>query len=76
MSDAIWVVGQGATKAREHDLAGVSAKVPSRAHPAERGTRRRVPEINRATWFDADAARGNLVAAQAAFVGRLLERLR
>jgi predicted NUDIX family NTP pyrophosphohydrolase len=40
------------------------------------GTRRRVPRDRLAAWFDADAARGKLVAAQAAFVDRLLERLR
>jgi predicted NUDIX family NTP pyrophosphohydrolase len=33
------------------------------------------PEIDRAEWFGADAAREKLVSAQAEFVDRLLERL-
>ena len=34
------------------------------------------PEIDRAGWFGVEAAREKLVAAQAEFLDRLLERLR
>jgi predicted NUDIX family NTP pyrophosphohydrolase len=44
--------------------------------PPRSGRTSEFPEIDRAGWFDADTARAKLVAAQAAFVDRLLERLR
>lgn len=43
--------------------------------PPRSGRRVSVPEIDRAAWFGADAARGKLVPAQSAFVARALERL-
>ena len=43
--------------------------------PPRSGRISRFPEIDRAEWFDPDAAREKLVAAQAEFVERLLERL-
>ena len=43
--------------------------------PPRSGRRVSVPEIDRAAWFGADAARGKLVQAQSAFVDRALERL-
>ena len=43
--------------------------------PPRSGRTAEFPEVDRAGWFGADAARTKLVAAQAAFVDRLLERL-
>jgi predicted NUDIX family NTP pyrophosphohydrolase len=44
--------------------------------PPRSGSVAEFPQIDRAAWFDADAARGKLVAAPAAFVDGLAERLR
>ena len=43
--------------------------------PPRSGRRQAFPEIDRAGWFGADEAREKLIAAQAAFVDRLLEHL-
>lgn len=43
--------------------------------PPRSGRTAEFPEVDRAGWFGADAARTKLVAAQAVFVDRLLERL-
>ncbi len=43
--------------------------------PPRSGRRMIVPEIDRAGWFGADAARDKLISAQRAFVERALERL-
>ncbi len=43
--------------------------------PPRSGRTRSFPEIDRAAWFDPDTARRKLVAAQAGFVDRLLDRL-
>lgn len=43
--------------------------------PPRSGRRVSVPEIDRAAWFGADAAREKLISAQSAFVDRALERL-
>jgi predicted NUDIX family NTP pyrophosphohydrolase len=44
--------------------------------PPRSGRSAEFPEIDRAAWFDADTARDKLIAAQAAFLDRLLERPR
>jgi predicted NUDIX family NTP pyrophosphohydrolase len=44
--------------------------------PPRSGRTAEFPEIDRAGWFGVDAAREKLVAAQAEFLDRLLERLR
>jgi predicted NUDIX family NTP pyrophosphohydrolase len=44
--------------------------------PPRSGRTAEFPEIDRAGWFDAETARSKLVAAQAALLDRLLERLR
>ena len=44
--------------------------------PPRSGRTVEFPEIDRAGWFGVDAAREKLVAAQAEFLDRLLERLR
>jgi predicted NUDIX family NTP pyrophosphohydrolase len=43
--------------------------------PPRSGRQAEFPEIDRAGWFRSDVARGKLIAAQAAFLDRLLERL-
>lgn len=43
--------------------------------PPRSGRTAEFPEIDRAAWFGLDAAREKLVAAQATFLDRLLERL-
>jgi predicted NUDIX family NTP pyrophosphohydrolase len=43
--------------------------------PPRSGRTAEFPEIDRATWFGIDAAREKLVAAQAEFLDRLVERL-
>lgn len=43
--------------------------------PPRSGRRKTFPEVDRALWCDPDTARGKLIAAQAAFVDRLLEQL-
>ena len=43
--------------------------------PPRSGRTAEFPEVDRAGWFGADAARAKLVPAQVAFVDRLLERL-
>jgi predicted NUDIX family NTP pyrophosphohydrolase len=43
--------------------------------PPRSGRTAEFPEIDRAAWFGADEAREKLVAAQAEFIDRLLERL-
>jgi predicted NUDIX family NTP pyrophosphohydrolase len=42
--------------------------------PPRSGTVREFPEVDRAGWFDPGTARRKLIAAQAAFVDRLLAR--
>jgi predicted NUDIX family NTP pyrophosphohydrolase len=44
--------------------------------PPRSGRMAEFPEIDRAAWFDFDAAREKLVSAQAELLDRLLERLR
>ena len=43
--------------------------------PPRSGKRQEFPEVDRAEWFDPQAAREKLIPAQAVFVDRLLERL-
>jgi predicted NUDIX family NTP pyrophosphohydrolase len=43
--------------------------------PPRSGRTAEFPEVDRAGWFDTETAREKLVAAQAEFVDRLLERL-
>ena len=43
--------------------------------PPRSGAEREFPEVDRAEWFAPAAARRKIVAAQAAFIDRLLERL-
>ncbi len=43
--------------------------------PPRSGVEREFPEVDRAEWFDPDAARGKILPAQTPFVDRLLEHL-
>lgn len=43
--------------------------------PPRSGCRATFPEVDRAEWFDAEAAKPKLVDAQRAFVSRLVEQL-
>jgi len=43
--------------------------------PPRSGVEREFPEVDRAEWFDPEAARSKILEAQAAFVDRLLDRL-
>jgi predicted NUDIX family NTP pyrophosphohydrolase len=43
--------------------------------PPRSGRTAEFPEIDRAAWFGIEAAREKLIAAQGAFLDRLLERL-
>jgi predicted NUDIX family NTP pyrophosphohydrolase len=43
--------------------------------PPRSGTRREFPEVDRARWFDPDAARRKILPAQAELIGRLIEHL-
>jgi predicted NUDIX family NTP pyrophosphohydrolase len=43
--------------------------------PPRSGNRQEFPEVDRAEWFEPAAAKEKLIAAQGAFVDRLLERL-
>jgi predicted NUDIX family NTP pyrophosphohydrolase len=43
--------------------------------PPRSGVEREFPEVDRAEWFDPEAARAKIIEAQATFVERLLEQL-
>jgi len=43
--------------------------------PPRSGSRQEFPEVDRAEWFDLEAAREKILPAQAEFLDRLLERL-
>ena len=43
--------------------------------PPRSGVEQEFPEVDRAEWFEPELAKQKLIAAQAAFVDRLLERL-
>jgi predicted NUDIX family NTP pyrophosphohydrolase len=43
--------------------------------PPRSGRQQEFPEVDRVAWYDADTARRKLIAAQAAFVDRLLDQL-
>jgi predicted NUDIX family NTP pyrophosphohydrolase len=57
------------------DAGSVRSNTFTMEWPPRSGRTAEFPEIDRAGWFGVDAAREKLVAAQAEFVDRLLERL-
>jgi predicted NUDIX family NTP pyrophosphohydrolase len=58
------------------DEAAVRSNTFTMEWPPRSGRLAEFPEIDRAGWFGVEAAREKLVAAQAEFLDRLLERLR
>jgi predicted NUDIX family NTP pyrophosphohydrolase len=56
--------------------AGLKSNTFAVEWPPRSGAEREFPEVDRAEWFGPDAARQKLIAAQVAFVDRLLDRLR
>jgi predicted NUDIX family NTP pyrophosphohydrolase len=57
------------------DPAGIRSNTFTMVWPPRSGLEREFPEVDRAGWFDAHAAREKLLAAQAPFVDRLVEAL-
>src|SRR5258706_211734 len=57
------------------DVAHIESNTFELEWPPRSGRRASFPEIDRAAWFDVRAARTKLVAAQAAFLERLLAHL-
>jgi predicted NUDIX family NTP pyrophosphohydrolase len=60
----------------DFDPAGLQSNTFTLEWPPRSGAEREFPEVDRAEWFDPDTARQKLIAAQAAFVDRLLGQLR
>ena len=58
------------------DADAVRSNTVTMEWPPRSGRTGEFPEVDRAGWFGVDAAREKLVAAQAEFLDRLLERLR
>ncbi len=61
--------------AGDFDPAGLQSNTFELEWPPRSGQIQEFPEIDRAAWFELDAAREKLVAAQVTFLDRLLERL-
>jgi predicted NUDIX family NTP pyrophosphohydrolase len=57
------------------DVDAIQSNTFTMEWPPRSGRRAEFPEVDRADWFSPPAAREKLVAAQAAFVDRLLEAL-
>jgi len=60
----------------EFDPAALLSSTFSLEWPPRSGSSQEFPEVDRAEWFDPAQARRKLIPAQAAFVERLLERLK
>jgi len=60
----------------DFDPAELDSNTFSMEWPPRSGNDREFPEVDRAEWFSPADAREKLIAAQSAFVDRLLERLR
>jgi predicted NUDIX family NTP pyrophosphohydrolase len=58
------------------DAAAVRSNSFTMEWPPRSGRQQEFPEIDRAAWFSIDEARTKLVAAQAEFLDRLVERMR
>jgi predicted NUDIX family NTP pyrophosphohydrolase len=68
------VVGAWAAEA-DFDPAALRSDTFTMEWPPRSGTKREFPEVDRAEWFEPAEARRRILAAQAAFVDRLLDRL-
>lgn len=59
----------------EFDPAALASNTFEMEWPPRSGERREFPEVDRAEWFDLEAAREKILPAQAELLDRLLERL-
>ena len=59
----------------DFDPATLSSNTFTMRWPPRSGEEREFPEVDRAEWFDPETARRKILAAQAEFIDRLLERL-
>lgn len=57
------------------DVTGVRSNTFDLEWPPRSGKRQQFPEVDRAEWFDLDAARRKVVPAQGAFIDRLEQLL-
>lgn len=60
----------------EFDPAALASATISVEWPPHSGAEREFPEVDRAEWFAPEQAREKIIPAQAAFIDRLLERLK
>jgi predicted NUDIX family NTP pyrophosphohydrolase len=60
----------------EFDPARLDSNTFSMEWPPRSGSQQEFPEVDRAGWFDLEAAREKILPAQAELLDRLLERLR
>lgn len=60
----------------EFDPADLDSNTFALEWPPRSGSEREFPEVDRVEWFTPDAAREKILAAQSAFIDRLLEALR
>jgi predicted NUDIX family NTP pyrophosphohydrolase len=60
----------------EFDPAALTSATFSVEWPPHSGAEREFPEVDRAGWFAPESAREKIILAQAAFIDRLLERLK
>jgi predicted NUDIX family NTP pyrophosphohydrolase len=60
----------------EFDPAALASSTFSLEWPPRSGTTQEFPEVDRAEWFDPAQAERKIIPAQAAFIERLLERLK
>jgi predicted NUDIX family NTP pyrophosphohydrolase len=59
----------------EFDPAALASNTFTMEWPPRSGDEREFPEVDRAEWFDLEAAREKIIPAQAELLDRLLERL-
>jgi predicted NUDIX family NTP pyrophosphohydrolase len=59
----------------EFDPAALDSNTFSMEWPPRSGKQQEFPEVDRAGWFDLEAARVKIIPAQAEFLDRLLERI-
>jgi predicted NUDIX family NTP pyrophosphohydrolase len=59
----------------DFDPARLASNTFAMEWPPRSGTEQEFPEVDRAEWFDLEAAREKILPAQAEFLDRLLERL-
>lgn len=59
----------------EFDPAGLASNTFTMEWPPRSGREQEFPEVDRAEWFDLEAAREKILPAQAELLDRLLERL-